>query len=74
MRRSGCTTRVVVCDDAGVSGGLDVLPFVPPVLALLALIADLLVRRSLRRRRHAPRPTPRRVWVSVDGDVVDGPA
>ena len=75
MNLAGCTTRVAVCDDTGVSGGLTVLPALPQVMAVLAvlLVCALLVRRTAHRRRQARRPVPRRVWVSVDGRVVEGP-
>ena len=76
MDLAGCTTRVEVCDDTGVGGGLTVLPALPQVLAALAvlLICALLLRRSLRSREQARRLVSRRVWVSADGEVVDGPA
>ena len=75
MDLAGCTTRVAVCDDTGVSGGLTVLPALPQVMAVLAvlLICALLVRRLVHRRRQAGRPAPRRVWVGADGSVVEGP-
>ena len=76
MDLAGCTTRVAVCDDTGVSGGLTVLPALPQILAVLAalLICALLVRRHVHRRRQVRRPVPRRVWVSTDGSVVEEPA
>ena len=76
MDLAGCTTRVAVCDDTGVSGGLTVLPALPQILAVLAvlLICALLVRRHVHRRSQARWPVPRRVWVSADGRIVEGPA
>ena len=73
MDLAGCTTRVAVWDDTGVSGGLTVLPALPQILAVL-LICALLVRRHVHRRRKVRRPVPRRVWVSTDGSVVEEPA
>ena len=57
MDLAGCTTRVAVCDDTGVSGGLTVLPALPQVMAVLAVLAvcALLVRRLVHRRRQARR-------------------
>ena len=78
MDLAGCTTEVVICNDTGSNVGEDLILVGTSVVVLLVavlILLLLLVRRHRRRRRHrrGRRPPARRVWVSADGDLVDGP-
>ena len=76
MNLASCTTDVVVCDDTGQGGGLDLALLATQglvVLAVLLMGVVLLRVRRQRRRTRARRPPARRVWVSASGDLVDGP-
>ena len=75
MDLAGCTTEVVICNDTGSNVGEDLILVGTSVVVLLVavLILLLLLVRRHRRHRRGRRPPARRVWVSADGDLVDGP-